>query len=310
MVDIITGNTPTPAPGGNGSGGHVKDSSDQQFMADVVEASKTQPVIVDFWAPWCGPCKTLTPVIEKVVNARGGKVKLVKINIDENPGVAGQLGVRSIPTVFAFDKGQPVDGFMGAQPESQINAFIDKVLKGGGGQAEVEEILEMAGQAFRAGDIGAAAQAYAAILREHDDNAEAIAGLARCYLANGDPDRASQTLDMAPEHIRNDPAIKSVRTAIEMSSEDAPPADELAGQIAEVEADPANVDKRFALAEALVAAGRQKDAVGHLLSVLEKDLNAKDGAVKALLLKIFEAEGPKSKITIEGRRKLSTLLFN
>jgi putative thioredoxin len=295
---------------GGGAESHVKDSTDQDFMADVIEASKTQPVVVDFWAPWCGPCKTLGPIIEKAVNDKGGKVKLVKINIDENPGVAGQLGVRSIPMVFAFNNGQPVDGFQGALPEGQIRQFLDKLISGSPAGQELEQVIEMAGQAFREGNIEGAAQAYAAVLQQDQENVSALAGLARCYLAAGDPERARQTLAMAPADRQSDPEIKSVLTAIDLTSEDEPAGDELADQLAAVAADPGNVDARFELAEKLVAAGRNAEAVEHLLGILEGDLEAKDGEAKALLLKVFEAEGPKSAITQEGRRKLSTLMFS
>ncbi|MEL6244900.1 MAG: thioredoxin [Pseudomonadota bacterium] len=291
-----------------GTGGNVKDSSDQEFMADVIEASQDQPVLVDFWAPWCGPCKTLGPIIEKAVDAKAGKVKLVKVNIDENPGVAGQLGVRSIPAVFAFDKGRPVDGFMGALPESQINQFIEKILSGTDGGQAIAEALEQAEAAAQAGDIGTAAQIYAAIVNEEPENVAAIAGLARCYLANGDAERAKMTLDLVPAENASDPAVKSVQMALELTA-DAPAEDEFADRIAAVEANPSDHDARYALAEALIAAGRNGDGADHLLDILSANLNWADGKAKEKLLQVFEAAGPTDPVTIEGRKRLSSLMF-
>lgn len=296
------------SPTGPDTGSHVKDSSDQAFMADVIEASKDQPVLVDFWAPWCGPCKTLGPLIEKAVAAKAGKVKLVKINIDENPGVAGQLGVRSIPAVFAFQNGQPVDGFMGALPESQINQFIDKLLAGTDDGKALSEALEQADAALAAGDIGSAAQIYAAIVQHEPDNVAAIAGLARCYLANGDTERARETLNLAPEDKRSDPAWKGAETAIELAG-NAPDADEFAAALARVEAAPDDHDARFDLAEKLAAAGRNGEAIEHLLTILAGDMDWQDGKAKDKLLTVFEAAGPKDPAVAAGRRRLSSMMF-
>ena len=290
-------------------GANVKDGTDQTFMEDVIEASKTQPVLVDFWAPWCGPCKTLGPTIEKAVNAKQGQVKLVKINIDENPAIAGQLGVRSIPAVFAFDKGQPVDGFMGALPESQIDQFIDKIMSGTDSAKAIEDAIDQADELARSGDVGSAAQIYASIINEFPDNVRAIAGLARCYLTNGDKERAQATLDLVPEDKRSDPAFKSVITAMELTA-DAPAAeDEFSEQVGAVNANPSDHTARFALAESLVGAGRNEEAVDQLLAILEANLNWNDGQAKEKLLQIFEAAGPQDPVTIEGRRRLSSLLF-
>ena len=297
-MDII-GGTPT------GPGGNVKDATDQTFMEDVIEASNEAPVLVDFWAPWCGPCKTLGPVIEKVVDSHGGKVKLVKVNIDENQGIAGQLGVRSIPAVFAFDKGRPVDGFMGALPESQIRGFIDKILSGTDVGKQIEEALDQAVALFQSGDVGGAAQLYAAIINQDPANLAAIAGLARCYLANDDADRARQTLEMVPEDQKGHPDVKSVMTALEFSEKagDAPI------EAAIVESEPASHEERLERAETLAGQNQHEEAANLLFAILEDDLDWQEGAAKAQLLKVFEAAGEKSPVTQKGRRRLSGLVF-
>lgn len=307
-MDISTG-----GPSGLNSGSHpqdlIRDGSDQTFMQDVIEPSKEAIVLVDFWAPWCGPCKQLGPTLEKVVEQAGGAVQLVKINIDENQGIAGQLGVRSVPTVFAFKDGQPVNGFQGALPESKIKDFI-KNLGGGGALEQIEQALETALTAFQEGNIPEAAQIYAQIVQAIPDNVPAIAGLARCYVATGDLERASQTLELAPEGSRNDPMVKSVITALELA--DAAPQDdaETSALLTRIDANPEDFDARFEASKILSANGDHERAADQLLAILEKDVAWNDNAAKEQLLKIFEAAGPMAEVSKKGRRRLSSILFN
>ena len=286
----------------------VKNGTDASFMTDVVEASRTQPVLVDFWAPWCGPCRQRTPTLEKTVAAAKGAVRLVKINIDENPLIAKQMRIQSIPAVYAFADGQPVDGFMGALPESQVKAFIDR-LTGPGGEAEpsdIESLLGMAKESLEIGDVGGAAQAFAEALQLEPANIKAIAGLARCYLTGGDVERAREVADMAPADA-NDPDLASVRAALALAeaadSDTAPFERRLA-------ADPDDHEARFELAKALAGAGNFQPAADHLLALVEKDRDWNEGAARKQLLTVFEAAGPMSDVAKTGRRKLSSLLFS
>ena len=283
----------------------IKDGTDASFMADVIEESRKQPVIVDFWATWCGPCRQLTPALEKAVLAAKGAVKLVKIDVDKNLRFAGQLRVQSIPTVYAFKNGQPLDGFMGALPESQIKAFIAKLGGAAPGGDDVAELLTLAAESLAVNDVGGAAQAYAQVLQLDPENAKAIAGLARAYLSGGDADRAREILDMAPADSR-DPELAGVRAALELASG---PAGDLAALERRLQADPHDHEARFELAQGLAGQGRLEQAVDHLLHIVKADRGWNDEAARKQLLKIFEAAGPMSEVAKTGRRKLSTVLF-
>jgi putative thioredoxin len=286
----------------------VKEGSDQGFMADVIEASRQQPVVVDFWAPWCGPCKTLGPMLEKGVRASNGKVRMVKINIDEHPGVAGQLGVRSIPAVYAFDKGRPVDGFMGAIPESQIKLFLDR-LTGATSVEDVNALLAQAAESLTLDDVGGAAQSYMAVLQIDPANTKAIAGMARIAISTGEPDEARAILEMVPEDKKNDSEIQGVRAALELAGKaaDAGDKNELGSKVA---ANPNDLQARFDYAEALSARGDLEGASEQLLAIIERNRDWNEDAARQQLFKIFDAAGPTSDVAKQGRRKLSAILFS
>ena len=285
----------------------IKDTTDASFMADVVEASREQPVIVDFWATWCGPCRQLGPALEKAVTAAKGKVKLVKVDIDKNPAYAEQLRVQSIPAVFAFVDGKPVDGFMGALPDSQVRDFVDKVAKlGPGGPSPTDEMLALAKESLDAGDMGGAAQAYAQVLQADGQNVKALGGLAKVYLAGGDMERAGEVVAMAAQDAK-DPDLDSVRAALALAAE--APSD-TAGIAARLDADPDDHQARFDLAAALAGQHKLAEAADQLLTIIEKDRSWNDEAARKQLLIVFEAAGQMSEIARNGRRRLSAILFS
>jgi putative thioredoxin len=299
-MSLIGETTPGKAPADL-----IKEGSDAGFMADVIEASRTQPVIVDFWATWCGPCRQLTPALEKAVKAARGAVKLVKIDVDKNPVYAGQLRVQSIPTVYAFIDGKPVDGFMGALPDSQIKAFMDKLLAGAP-PSEIDELLALGKESVDLGDLGGAAQAYAQVLELEPDNLTAIGGLARCYLAGGDIERASEIAGMAPPGAKN-ADLESVRAALVLAA--AAPSDTYEAE-QRLASDPGDHEARFDLAKALAGKGDLAAAADHLLTILTGDRDWRDGAAKAELLTVFEAAGAASPVARQGRRRMASILFS
>jgi len=307
-VTILEGNGAAPP-----AGDLIKDTTTQTFMQDVMEESKRQPVLVDFWAPWCGPCRQLTPILEKAVRAAKGRVKLVKMNIDEHPAIfqqlASQTGTQSIPAVFAFSGGRPVDAFLGAIPETQINAFIEKLTKGMAGPPSVSDLLKEAEAALAEGDSASAASIYAEVLQEDATNIAALAGLARCYVETDAIEQAKQTLAMIPEAKRGDAAVKAVQAAIDLAEQakSVGPTAELEQKLA---ANPADHQTRFDLAVALNAKGDRLNAANHLLDIVKRDRKWNDDGARKQLVQFFEAWGAADEATVEGRKRLSSLLFS
>jgi len=322
MALIGPGGRPvTSEPAQNAASGtspHIKDSGLATFAADVLEASREVPVIVDFWAPWCGPCKTLGPSLEAAVDAAGGTVKLVKVNIDENPEIAQQLRIQSIPTVYAFRNGQPVDGFMGAIPDSQVKAFVAALAGGAGGGHDhhhggpehTAEVLAVAAEALAGGDIAMAAQAYGHVLQDEPGNPEAVAGLARAYLQSGDTERAKATLQMVRPDAAGDDAIRAVEAEIKLKEAPPPPSGETARLLARLEIEPQDHQARYDLAMALDAAGDRDGAIAELLELVRRDRKWNEEAARKQLLTLFEAMGFTDPRSVEGRRKLSGILFS
>lgn len=317
MFSIPPANAPkSAAPAAAGAGDVVKDSSDRAFMVDVIEASQNVPVIVDFWAPWCGPCKQLGPIIEKVVRAAKGAVRLVKIDTDQNPMIASQLRIQSIPAVYAFFQGRPVDGFMGAKPESELKAFVDKLVKlaksagvGAGPDDLVEQAFAQAKEMLDGGDLQGALDLYSEVLSVEPENALAYAGVVRCLIAANDLENARATLANAPAAIAKDKELANVRAALEVAEQaaNAGPIPELLEKVAH---NPDDHPSRFDLAMALFANGKREAAVDELLQIVRRDRTWNDDGARKQLVKFFEAFGPTDPLTVQTRRKLSTILFS
>ncbi|MFK0164681.1 thioredoxin [Rhizobium sp. NPDC090279] len=299
-----------PAAGGASP---IKDTTTANFAKDVIEESRKQPVLVDFWAPWCGPCKQLTPVLEKVVTEAQGRVKLVKMNIDDHPSIAGQLGIQSIPAVIAFVDGRPADGFMGAVPESQVRQFIDRLGGPAGGAddqaAEIAAVLEEASGLLAAGDVNGAAELFGAVLQADPENAKALAGMAECMIAAGQSQRAREALADLPETLANDAGIQAVVKKLDQIDEARKLGDPVAIEH-ELAANPDNHEQRIKLAKIRNVEGKREEAADHLLTVMRKDRSFDDDGARRQLLEFFEVWGAKDPATIAARRKLSSILFS
>lgn len=304
METILGGETATPQD-------LIKDATVETFEQDVINASMEAPVIVDFWAEWCGPCKQLAPMIERAVMAAGGKVRLVKIDIDKNQMLASQLRIQSIPTVYAFFQGRPVDGFQGALPESEIKTFIDRLVQMGGANTEAvnpaEDYLNAGEAALAEGDVAAASQLFGQVAQAEPENVRALAGLVRCALGAGDVERAKQTFEMIPADKRDDPALAGLEAALTLAGEGG---GDLGAARAAAEANPDDLQARFDYAGALLGSGSMEAAIEELLAIIEKDREWNDNAAREKLLTVFDALGGANPATLRGRRRLSSILFS
>ncbi|MEM7423981.1 MAG: co-chaperone YbbN [Pseudomonadota bacterium] len=299
MIELGTGTADTATA--------VKDSTDATFMQDVIEASREKPIVVDFWAEWCGPCKTLGPLLEQAVAATKGKVQMVKVDIDRSPMIAQQMRIQSIPAVFAFVDGRPVDGFMGAVSPGEVNDFVARIARGAGADA-LEEALDAADQMLEEGAAAEAAQTYAAVLGEDPENARAMGGMVRAALATGDVDRAKAMLDQVPASMTDKPPITAARAAVELA-EQAADAGETGALRAALDRDPEDHQARFDLSVALAAAGDHEGAIDALLELFRRDREWNDGAAKDQLMTLFDTLGPTDPLGLKGRRRLSSMIF-
>ena len=298
---------------GSGSNDLIKESSTAQFGADVIEASANALIIVDFWATWCGPCKTLTPILESVVNKSSGAVRLVKIDVDKNPDLSAQLRIQSIPTVFAFSNGQPVDAFQGALPESEVQNWIDKLLQQHGGEQEpspLEEALIAAEEAMNNGDIGSAGALFAQVLNQDAENTKALAGMAKCYLKANKVEKARELIDQLSDDVKSSDEVHAVISAIELAEVGSASASELNSLMTKVNENPSDLQLKYDLATSLYGSGDTEAAIEQLVEIVRINREWNNGTAREQLLKIFEALGPTDPIAITGRRKLSSILFS
>jgi putative thioredoxin len=312
-MDQLIGGAPGAGPAGGNAADLVKDSNQNAFAQDVLDASMQVPVVVDFWAPWCGPCKQLGPLIEKVVKEAKGAVRLVKVNVDESQQLAAQLRIQSIPAVYAFYQGRPVDGFVGAQPESQLKQFVQRLAKmgaTGAGPSPIDEALEQAEAAFAEGDYGAASAIFGQVLDHESDNAKAIAGLMRCAIATGDLAGAKEMLAGVTPELLKDPAIASAASGLELAEAGQKAAGQTQQLQARIDANPKDFEARYELAVAQFASGEREAAIDQLMEIFKANRAWNEEAARKQLLKFFEAMGPTDPLTLAGRRKLSSLMFS